>query len=671
MKALIHIVAARLLLLVAAASISGSVTAQQTTASANLVVTKEATVPLGNTNQAFIINVFNTGPETAFGTVITDALPPGSNATSASATLDGTTTACTVNNGIVVCDIGDLQSGDGAVITLETNLTGTGAVINTAVGRHRGPDFDPTNDAGSAIVLLDGENIPTVNLEITKTDFPDPVEAGNLVTFTIRVVNEGTTAATGVTVVDTLPSGTELVASSNPGVVVSNGVVIFTIGTLAPGASNETLLTIRANNPGRIANSAGVSGNEPSANPVNTVREFGIVTQNGETTGTGQAVDLSLVKTDSPDPVQAENLLTFNIVVTNNSLTSATGVLVTDELPDEVTFESAETNGTGTCSRNGQTVTCNLGTLEAGETTNVQILVRPNQTGIITNTATVSSNEPELSPGNNTDTEQTTVVPRADRLSDLSIVKSTQDTQTTVGQNVTFQINVTNNGPDAANSVIVTDTLPANSTFVSATPSDGSCSRAGNTLTCNLGTINSGQAETIQVVVQATSPGTLSNTATVRSNSTDGNQTNNSSTASTTVNPPAGGGDACPDLTIVFTEAAVSKCRNTRNGIRCRVRGRTVVKNIGNAPADKSFVCFFLSDDPVLDSGDQLVGFKRVRKLNPDRSKRVRINAKAPFRVNADGKFLIAVADCGDTLFPECSEDNNTAVSGPITPRVR
>jgi uncharacterized repeat protein (TIGR01451 family) len=119
---------------------------------------------------------------------------------------------------------------------------------------------------------------------------------------------------------------------------------------------------------------------------------------------------------------------------------------------------------------------------------------------------------------------------------DLSITKTDSPDPVQVGNNLTYSITVNNNGPEAATGVQVTDTLPAGVDLVSATPDQGSCDGT-TTVTCNLGTIaNNGNAH-VTIVVKPTAAGPLSNTATVASATSDANQSNNSSTATTTVNP--------------------------------------------------------------------------------------------------------------------------------------
>jgi uncharacterized repeat protein (TIGR01451 family) len=122
---------------------------------------------------------------------------------------------------------------------------------------------------------------------------------------------------------------------------------------------------------------------------------------------------------------------------------------------------------------------------------------------------------------------------------DLSITKSLNGGPVFLaGANLSYAINVANNGPGSANSVAVTDTLPAGTTFVSATPSQGSCSGT-TTVSCAVGTLSSGGSATITLVLTtASTPGVVSNTATVSATQTDPNPANNSFTSAiTTINP--------------------------------------------------------------------------------------------------------------------------------------
>jgi uncharacterized repeat protein (TIGR01451 family) len=114
---------------------------------------------------------------------------------------------------------------------------------------------------------------------------------------------------------------------------------------------------------------------------------------------------------------------------------------------------------------------------------------------------------------------------------DLSITTADSPDPVPADSNLTYTEAVSDSG-DTASGVTVTDAIPSNVIFRSATASQGSCTGT-TTVTCNLGTMTAGSTATITIVVTPIAPGTLSNAATV--SPTDGTPADNSSTASTTV----------------------------------------------------------------------------------------------------------------------------------------
>jgi uncharacterized repeat protein (TIGR01451 family) len=129
---------------------------------------------------------------------------------------------------------------------------------------------------------------------------------------------------------------------------------------------------------------------------------------------------------------------------------------------------------------------------------------------------------------------------------DLSVHKTGPAT-TTEGNNVTYTLVATNNGPTTATGVTVSDPVPANSTFVSAS---AGCLESAGVVTCTAGTLASGASQSFSVTVQAGSGGSIVNTATIGGNQSDPNGGNNSSTVTTSVNhnPICSGASAGPDL---------------------------------------------------------------------------------------------------------------------------
>ena len=122
---------------------------------------------------------------------------------------------------------------------------------------------------------------------------------------------------------------------------------------------------------------------------------------------------------------------------------------------------------------------------------------------------------------------------------DLEILMTESPDPAATGSPLTYTISVNNLGPDAASNVIVTDVLPSNVTFVSATASIGSCATSGTTtitVTCTIGTIAFPGSVSVGVVVTPTAPATLTNTATVSASGTEPVAANNSATTTTIVN---------------------------------------------------------------------------------------------------------------------------------------
>jgi uncharacterized repeat protein (TIGR01451 family) len=128
---------------------------------------------------------------------------------------------------------------------------------------------------------------------------------------------------------------------------------------------------------------------------------------------------------------------------------------------------------------------------------------------------------------------------------DLSITKTDSPDPVAVGATLTYTVTVTNEGPvETATEVTVEDVLPAGVTFQSATPSQGTCTQAAGTVTCNLGDLARDASATVQITVTPQSPGTITNTATVTGGQRDPEINNNTATESTTVQPgqPTGAG---------------------------------------------------------------------------------------------------------------------------------
>jgi uncharacterized repeat protein (TIGR01451 family) len=126
-------------------------------------------------------------------------------------------------------------------------------------------------------------------------------------------------------------------------------------------------------------------------------------------TWSNKRADLSLSKSDSPDPVGVGQTLTYTLTARNGGGDDATGVQVVDDLPSGTAFVSA-TASQGTCTRSGGQVTCALGNLANGAGATVTIKVTPQSEGTLANTARVSGTESDPDGSNNQATQETRVV---------------------------------------------------------------------------------------------------------------------------------------------------------------------------------------------------------------------------------------------------------------------
>lgn len=218
-----------------------------------------------------------------------------------------------------------------------------------------------------------------------------------------------------------------------------------------------------------------------------------------------QLGDVGIVKT-GPASATVGSTFSYTITVTNTGSGAATNVTVTDNVSGAltvtaVTFTTPTTSGTCPVQQN---VSCNIGTLQAGQsgTVTISVTVTPNACPQVQNTATVTATNISGA-ATRTSNTITTTVPCPPNQPSLALNKTGTATVTQGGA-VTYTVTVTNSGTAAATSVVITDNLDDSFTSVAASSTIGTCSvQAGNLVTCNVGTLNAGQSATITITANA------------------------------------------------------------------------------------------------------------------------------------------------------------------------
>ncbi len=543
--------------------------------SADLQATKVATATanVGDTI-TYTIGATNLGPDDAAAVTLSDVLPAGVQFVSADA-------PCVEASGTVTCAVGALAAGDSVTrdirVTALASAAGT-TVSNTSTVTTTTHDPDSSNDDATDTTDVAQD----ADLSLTKTVAPPAVLKGDNTTFTLTATNNGPSAAVNATISDALPAGLQFV-SADAGCTEASGTVTCDLGDLANGAAAARNVVVKGITNGTWTNTGTVSSDTRDRDASNDSASADVVV--------GPRSELSITKS-APATVPAGGDITWTLTVTNAGPDDATGVTVSDPLPAGVVFVSAGSP----CTQASGTVTCAIGALATGASTTLEIkgtapLALADKT--LVNTATVTGDQGDADPADNTASASTLVGPSAD----LQITKQGPATAV-AGGTVSWQVIVTNKGPSTATAVTVKDTLPAGTTLVSATPDQGTCAAADLAITCTVGSLPSG-ANTQIAIVARTSAGdvgkTITNSATVTAEQPDPDTTNNSATSSATTltqEVAGGGGDggnpAAPGRTTLSIRKAVSAKRVAAGQ---RLIYWVTVKNTGKAEALDVRIC--------------------------------------------------------------------------------
>jgi uncharacterized repeat protein (TIGR01451 family) len=426
-------------------------------------------------------------------------------------TIGTQTSTCSQNpDGTLSWEIGSMPVGSQNYqveykVTVNENAGGT--IENLA--RLTADDLEPIEDTENIPVIR-----PNINLQIQKTitsPATDSTTPGSTLTYRLRYRNTGDNTATGVVITDYLDPDVAYVEGSCSGdCSFADSTLTWNIGDLAPSTTfSEVTYQVKI--------SEDVSDGE-------TIRNTAVITDDLGNKDEGKA-DIDIVVDGDPElkitkrilepsqeiGVKEGDVIIYSLRYENTGNEAATGVVITDELSEMVTYIN------GSCSRdctfaNG-TLTWNIGTLEAGQARIVSYRVTVNedvQTGdIIKNTAIITDDQ------DNTDEDEANIIVIDPiELADLSLTKTVNNPTPAQGEEITYTINVKNNGTDNATGVTVKDTLPTGITYVSSTPTGYD----SNTGIWTVGNLNVNETKTLEIkaTVNNNATGTIRNIAQVQ-----------------------------------------------------------------------------------------------------------------------------------------------------------
>ena len=302
--------------------------------------------------------------------------------------------------------------------------------------------------------------------------------------YTVAVTNSGDTTATNVTLTDDLPVGLTFV-SSTPEAASSDGTTVtWSLGDIPPGESVSVTMMLSASDVGE---------------QINTATALSVEGISGQDTALTSVIpgSLQLAKSGPGETISGDNL-TYEITVTNDGAGALTNIVLTDTLPEGLTYVSSSPEAA--VGADG-TISWLIESLDAEATATVSLVATTGDPGQVVNTAVVDSDE-----GATATAQATTLVTK----SDLAITKTVDNASPLLGQQTVFTIAVTNNGNAVASNVSVVDPLPAEIGSVVATPEatlgdDGS-------LQWTIASIEPGATATITVSGTSAVGGAITNT---------------------------------------------------------------------------------------------------------------------------------------------------------------
>lgn len=450
------------------------------------------TNPKFNSLVEWTLRVTNNGPDTATGVVVCDILPEG--LISIDKSFNGT------------WNVGKLLNNQTKELTIICLVNKTGKLVNIADIAGNEYDCNLTNN----IVNKSIEVAQSADLFVKKYVNNTSPDFGEIIKWSVVVSNNGPDIATNVQVNDLLDDGLIFVKSSSTkgNYDVKSG--IWTIDSLAPETDETLNIYCKVNKIGKILNFVSVNSTQYDWNESNN--------HDNESVNAVKIADLSVIKLINNSNPNYNDLIKWTIIVSNNGPNMATGVIVNDLLPKSVEYISSYLSKGFYNPVNG---IWDVGNLNAGEKLQLNIVSKIVKTGDITNVVNVKGNEKDSNLTNNHFEKSVHVKPAAD----LSIEKSVSKQEVNINDLIEYVIEITNNGPDSAENINVSELLNPNLKVISFESTKGNFNNTNNVLTID--SLAYGEKVRLTINAAANACGKFENKVAVSSDTFDYDKSNN------------------------------------------------------------------------------------------------------------------------------------------------
>ncbi|MFK5971125.1 MAG: beta-propeller fold lactonase family protein [Candidatus Marithrix sp.] len=476
-----------------------------------LAVTTAPESIVGPNNQlTYKLTITNAGPNQASNIILTGNLADN-------VTFTADNEDCTAISNIVTCNLSKLEINDTSQFTVYVTTDETlGTIDFTSNIISNATDPDLTNNQVIATNEIGKQEIDLMVLDAVATPITTQLNVGEDIIYTVQVQNNSTdTIATAVRLTANLPSQMTYIAGDSA-CEFTGSQVSCPLTNINPSDSQTIDFTLRAIQTGtNVVTSFTITGDGTDTDPNNNSNSISLEKI------IGNVADFVVNVTSSADSVLVGENVSYEIEVTNNGPDVANAILQVNLAGDNIAVAVSEES----CG-NGTNFSCGLIAMQVGEPKKITVDITPTKMGNITITASVVGNGFDSTIPNNATAE----IAVANKLADIGVELTVEPVLAFLTKNVTYTSTITNNGPNQATGIIVTQDLDPNVKFVSATPSQGpNCTYANNAVTCQIGPLSSSSDNEafINVIVVPQLLGTINSAVTVRSDMVDPELANN------------------------------------------------------------------------------------------------------------------------------------------------